>query len=430
MARRIAIISEHASPEGILGGVDQGGQNLYVAQVARHLRALGHHVDIFTRRDDERKLEVEVLDRGIGLINVPAGPARWIPKEDLYQYMPQFTLYMLKFCKAQRKRYDLIHANFWMSGLVAADLKQILNIPFVITFHALGRVRRLYQGDQDLFPDVRFEVEDRIVAEANQIVAECPQDRSDLISFYEADSHRITMVPCGFDPEEFQVQDREIARQVIGVKPDIPTVLQLGRLVPRKGVDQAIRGFAHFVRRWKKDAQMLIVGGESEAPDPVLTPEIGRLQTIAAEEGIEDKVIFCGRKSRKEIVTYFSAADVFVSTPWYEPFGITPVEAMACGKPVVGSRVGGIKYSVQDGRTGFLVPHDDPEAIGDRLSLLFEHPEDLLIMSQRARTRAYHYFTWQKVVEQLSRMYENVIFEGMQSKSFHKQRAKSDFIRF
>lgn len=424
MARRVAIISEHASPEGILGGVDQGGQNLYVAQVARHLKALGYSVDIFTRRDDERKMEIEVLDRGIGLINVPAGPPCRIPKEDLYQYMHQFTVYMLKFCKAQRRCYDLIHANFWMSGLVAADLKQILNIPFVITFHALGRVRRIYQGDQDRFPDIRFQVEDRIVAEADQIIAECPQDRSDLINLYEADPRRITTIPCGFDPTEMPTMSTEAARLAIGIRPDIPTVLQLGRMVPRKGVDNAIRGFAHFMRLWRREAQMLIVGGESEQPDPERTPEIGRLMRIAADEGVQDQVIFCGRKSRQDIVKYFSAADVFVSTPWYEPFGITPVEAMACGRPVIGSQVGGIKYSVQHGKTGFLVPHDDPRALGERLSALFHNPSRLQELGRHAKTRAHRLFTWEKVVEQMSSLYEGVMYENLRTQYMSAYRAQ------
>jgi D-inositol-3-phosphate glycosyltransferase len=424
VARRIAIISEHASPEGILGGVDQGGQNLYVAQVARHLKARGYNVDIFTRRDDERKLEIEVLDRGIGLINVPVGPPCWVPKEDLYQYMHQFTVYMLKFCNAQRKRYDLIHANFWMSGLVAADLKQILNIPFVTTFHALGRVRRIYQGDQDRFPDIRFQVEDRIVAEADQIIAECPQDRADLIHLYEANPLNITTIPCGFDPEEMQDLHPEAARLAIGARPGIPTVLQLGRMVPRKGVDNAIRGFAHFMRRWQRDAQMLIVGGESEQPDPEKTPEIGRLMKIAAEEGVQDHVIFCGRKSRQDIAKYFSAADVFVSTPWYEPFGITPIEAMACGKPVIGSRVGGIKFSVQHGRTGFLVPYNDPQALGERLCSLFENPSRLREMGRMAKERAHRHFTWDKVVGQISSMYESVMYENLRSQDVNAYRAQ------
>ena len=411
MVRRIAIISEHASPACALGGVDQGGQNVYVAHVARHLKALGYSVDIFTRRDNVNQPEVDTFDGDIGLIHVPAGPPLPIAKEDLYTYMPEFASYMLRYCKKQAQPYDLIHANFWMSGLVAAKLKRWLDIPFVITFHALGKVRRLYQRDQDRFPDIRFQVEERIVAEADQIIAECPQDQFDLMRLYGADPQSISMVPCGFDPEEMRPLTKANARTLVGIRHDIPVVLQLGRLVPRKGVDNAIRGFAGFVREWKKDALMLIVGGESDQPDPMLTPEIGRLTRIAEEEGVKDSVIFCGRKSRHEITNYFHAADVFVSTPWYEPFGITPVEAMACGKPVIGSYVGGIKFSVVDGETGFLVPPAQPQEMSAKLLQLFSDPGLLDQMSKKAKSRAYEHFTWRRIVEQLARAYEAVLYQ-------------------
>src|SRR5947209_9014161 len=176
MTKRVALLSEHASPLGILGGVDSGGQNVYVGQLAKHLAVLGYEVDVFTRRDSERLPEIAEWVNGIRIIHVPAGPAAYVRKEDLLPYMGAFADYLLRFCKCQRESYDLVHANFWMSGLVAADLKRSLGTPFVITFHALGRVRRQHQREADQFPDVRFEVEDRIVAEADRILAECPQD--------------------------------------------------------------------------------------------------------------------------------------------------------------------------------------------------------------------------------------------------------------
>jgi glycosyltransferase involved in cell wall biosynthesis len=410
VAKRIAIISEHASPVSALGGVDQGGQNVYVAHTARQLRALGHSVDVFTRRDSIHQPQVTTFDGDIGLIHVPAGPPRALPKEKLFEYMPEFANYMIHYCERQFISYDIIHANFWMSGFVAAQIKRMLDIPFVITFHALGRVRRLYQRDQDLFPDIRFQVEDRIVAEADHIIAECPQDQLDLIRLYHADPRRISMVPCGFDPHELKAMSQAEARAMIGLKSSIPVVLQLGRLVPRKGVDNAIRGFAHFKKAWKKDALMLIVGGESDQPDPHLTPEIGRLAEVAIYEGVSDEVVFCGRKTRDEITKYFHAADVFISTPWYEPFGITPVEAMACGRPVIGSRVGGIKFSVVDGETGFLVPANDPRAISTKLLKLFRNRFVLGEMSEKAKKRAYQHFTWRRVAEQLDYMYEMVLY--------------------
>ncbi len=167
MIRRVALISEHASPLSVLGGVDSGGQNVYVGQLARHLAGRGYGVDVFTRRDSGRLPDIVDWTHGVRVIHVPAGPAEFVRKEDLLPYMEAFTAYLQQFCRCQREAYDLVHANFWMSGLVACDLKAALGIPFVITFHALGRVRRLHQGDADGFPDQRFAIEDRIVAEAD-----------------------------------------------------------------------------------------------------------------------------------------------------------------------------------------------------------------------------------------------------------------------
>jgi hypothetical protein len=177
MRGQIALISEHASPLSVLGGVDCGGQNLYVAKVAKALSSLGYEVDVFTRRDDDQLPHMIEWEQGIRVIYVPAGPPRFVRKEDLYPFMQEFTDYMVQFCRGQRKAYDLVHANFWMSGLVAAEMKRRLGLPFVITFHALGRVRRLHQQQADGFPDVRFTVEDRLVGEADRLIAEAPQDR-------------------------------------------------------------------------------------------------------------------------------------------------------------------------------------------------------------------------------------------------------------
>jgi D-inositol-3-phosphate glycosyltransferase len=410
--KRIAMISEHASPLAELGSVDSGGQNVYVAQVARFLTRMGYQVDIFTRRDDQKLPEIYHWEKGVRVIHVPAGPEEKIPKEKLLPHMAAFTEYTLEFIQKQKQPYQLIHAHFWMSAMVAADLKQATGIPFVVTFHALGKVRRLHQGESDGFPDERFTIEERIIEEADAIIAECPQDELDLIYLYDAAPDKIRIIPCGFDPAEMWPLDKNLSREALGIPRHEKVVLQLGRMVPRKGVDTVVRGFARMVKEYGVSGRLLIVGGESDVPDPIETPEIGRLQKIAEEEGVADLVTFIGRRGRKELKHYFSAADVFVTTPWYEPFGITPVEAMACGTPVIGSKVGGIKYTVVDGETGYLIAPDDADALAERLAHLFQNPGELKKLGSQAVKRANEYFTWQKVAEAIAAMYEELISEG------------------
>lgn len=409
MSRRIALISEHASPLGILGGVDSGGQNVYVGQLAKHLAEAGYRIDVFTRRESELLPETAEWVNGVRIIHVPAGPPTYVRKEDLLPHMGEFTEFMLKYCRRQREPYDLIHANFWMSGLVAAEVKRALDLPFVITFHALGRVRRQHQGDADSFPDERFAIEDRVVAEADHIIAECPQDEEDLIRLYNADPAKISIIPCGFDSAEFFPISKELARVVLGFPPEERIILQVGRLVPRKGVDTVIRGFARLLRERNLRARLVIVGGDSDTPDPAVTPELGRLQTIACDEGVAERVTFTGRRGRDALKYYYSAADVFVTTPWYEPFGITPLEAMACGTPVVGSNVGGIKFTVRDGETGYLVPPNDPEALAERIAHLYQHPKLLTLFRRQAVDRVNGLFTWWKVTDAVARLYEDVL---------------------
>lgn len=409
MKKRIAIISDHASPMSVLGGADAGGQNVYVAQIAQRLAATGNQVDVFTRRDAGGLPEIVAWKNDVRIIHVPAGPPARVRKEELLKHMGTFSAWVKSFCLAESQPYDIVHANFFMSGMVAMELKRALGIPFVITFHALGRVRRRYQREADVFPDARFAIEDLIVYEADRIIAECPQDKSDLVQFYRANPQKIRVVPCGFDESEMEPVNPAIARAKLGFAPEERLILQLGRLVPRKGIENVVRGFARLSRNHQTPARLVIVGGESETPDPAATPEIGRLQFIAREEGVAERVHFTGRRGRDVLKFYYSAADVFVTTPWYEPFGITPVEAMACGTPVIGANVGGIKFTVVDGATGFLVPPDDAGVLAARLAQLFNQPELRTAFARNSIARANELFTWRKVTETLAAVYDGVI---------------------
>jgi glycosyltransferase involved in cell wall biosynthesis len=405
--RHIALISDHASPLACLGGVDSGGQNVYVDQLARRLADLGHRVDVFTRRDHPGLPDVVALGPRARVVHVQAGPPARMRKEDLLPYMGEFLERFLLF--QGRESYDLVHANFFLSALVAAEAKRVSGTPFVVTFHALGRVRKLHQREADAFPAERTAIEDRAVAEADCIIAECPQDLKDLVRHYGADASRIRTIPCGFDPDEFWPVPRREARAALGIGRDDRVILQLGRMVPRKGVETVIRSLACLREDHGVPARLLVVGGESRDPDPAVTPEIGRLQAIARAVGVERAVTFVGSRDRHELRDYYSAADVFVTTPWYEPFGITPVEAMACGTPVIGSAVGGIKSTVRDGETGYLVRPNDPAALAGRLAQVLLHPALREEFGRRAVRRARERFTWRRVAEDVAKVYAEVL---------------------
>jgi len=406
--KRIAFISEHASPMASLGGVDTGGQNVYVAQLAKHLAAQGYLVDVFTRRESAEIAEVVDWAPGVRVIHVTAGPAEVIIKENILQYMDDFKDNMIAFIINKQLHYALTHANFFMSAQVAMGVKKELDIPFVVTFHALGHVRRIHQAEKDKFPEERLTIEEQAVQEADHIIAECPQDKEDLIQYYNAPVENISIIPCGFSATEFYPIDKEVARKIVGLPQKEHIILQLGRMVPRKGVDNVIRALGKL-KGTKKPVKLVVVGGECEELVEETCPEYARLMNIAREYNIDASVIFTGRKNRDQLKFYYNAADVFITTPWYEPFGITPLEAMACGTPVIGSNVGGIKYSVADGETGLLVPAEDPEALAEKITELVNDEDKLNCMSRSAIKRVNTFFTWARVAGQVEALYKKLM---------------------
>ena len=403
---RIGLISEHASPLAHAGSVDAGGQNIYVSQVARALAAMGHQVDVLTRRDDPTLPAVVDVRPGMRVVHIDAGPPEFVPKEELLQHMPAFTR-ASRHLMQRSVGYDLIHANFFMSGWVGLALRNIFEVPLVMTFHALGLVRREHQGSADTFPEARIDIERRIVQGADRVIAECPQDREDLLRLYGARDKSIRTVPCGVDLATFGPRDRAQARRRLCLRDDEFVVLQLGRLVPRKGIDNVIRAVGLMDASLKP--RLLVVGGESVEPDERRTPEIARLRALARSCGVADRVTFTGRRDVAELPEFYAAADVFVTTPAYEPFGITPLEAMACGTPVVGSAVGGIQYSVVDGVTGYLVPPKDPAALAEKLAWLQANPALRLALGRAGMARVRSHFTWDRVAGELATVYQEVV---------------------
>jgi D-inositol-3-phosphate glycosyltransferase len=411
MKKRIAFISDHASPLAVIGSIDSGGQNVYVAELAKRLAESGLLVDVYTRKDDQSLEDIVEFAPGVRVINIHAGPEKHIPKEFLMEFMGEFYNEMLSFIDRENINYDLIHANFFMSGLVAMQIKAKLNIPFVITFHALGKVRKLHQKEADKFPIERDNIESDIARSAERIIAECPQDRDDLIEHYDVDPEKITIIPCGYNPEQFYPTDKSHSRQRLGLSANDKIILQLGRIVPRKGIDNVIEAFAKVCQQIP-NARLLIVGGEDGTSNACDKDELSRLKNLAISLDVADRTTFAGQKEREVLRHYYNAADVFVTTPWYEPFGITPLEAMACGTPVIGSDVGGIKYSVQPGITGLLVPPKSSDALAGKILCLLQDESRCNKMSKNAVAHAAKHFTWKGVASKMADLYQECFLDN------------------
>ncbi|PZR97489.1 MAG: glycosyltransferase family 1 protein, partial [Chloroflexi bacterium] len=333
---RIAFLSEHASPLSLLGGVDAGGQNVYVDEVSRNLGTLGHTVDVFTRRDNPDVPDIVQWSPGVRIVHIAAGPPEFIPKDDVWPLMPAFRDGIAAFMLRNARTYDVIHSNFWMSGWVAAQLKPLLRVPVIHIFHAMGLTKRRHQGSSDTSPGERMTVEREVIARVDALIAQCPAEEHELIDDYAAEAGKVALIPSAVNVDTYRPIQQAEARHALGINPDVPLVVYVGRMLPRKDVRNVIRAVALMVEREDVPVELLLVGGESAEPDPVLTPEIGVLRSLARDLGIPDRVRFTGKRQPDVLCYYYSAADVVVTTPWYEPFGLTPLEAMACGRPVVG----------------------------------------------------------------------------------------------
>ena len=406
--KRVLMISEHADPSAPLGATDAGGQNVYVDQVSRGVVRYGYTVDIYTRATTPDAAEPIVWADGVRIVPVPAGPPGFLPKDAIWQYITEFTTRSMALAERSGP-YDLIHGNFWMSGWVGTELKRHLRLPLVQIFHALGVIKREYQGDADSSPPERCDVERSVIENADLIIAQCPAEADDLVRRYGADRARIRVVPSGVDPRRFFPIPQDAARAALGLPTEGQVIVYVGRLQPRKDVENILRGLALLRQAGRTVPRLLVVGGETDDASLDQEPEMRRLLGVAAELGIRDLVTFVGRKPADRLPLYYSAADAFVSTPWYEPYGLTPLEAMACGTPVICSAVGGITFTVADGETGFLVPPRHPEALADRIQALMDNRDVRARMARNARRRVEELFVWTTVAERTAAVYTELL---------------------
>jgi D-inositol-3-phosphate glycosyltransferase len=350
---RIAMVSEHASPLAVLGGVDAGGQNVHVAALAAGLGRLGHDVVVHTRRDDPALPRRVPLAPGVEVDHVDAGPPRTIGKDELLPYMPAFAADLRRQWRAECP--DVIHTHFWMSALAALDAAGA--VPVIHTFHALGIVKQRHQGAKDTSPRERIALERRIAADVDRIIATCSDEVFELLRM-GADRRRINVVPCGVDLERFGPGPAAPRR------PGLNRLVAACRLVERKGVGNAITALASV-----PDTELIVAGGGDSCED-----ELRRLRSLAAAEGVAERVVFRGRVGRDEMPALLRSADAVLCVPWYEPFGIVPLEAMACAVPVVCTAVGGQTDSVVHDVTGIHVPPRDPQALAEALRQLLADP--------------------------------------------------------
>lgn len=392
---RITMVSEHASPLTAPGSPDAGGQNVHVNELSRALAAAGHRVTVATRRDDPDVPEVVSLHPGVTVRHIDAGPPRPIPKDELVPHLPALAEGLERAWRAEPP--DVVHAHFWMSGLAATAALGDADVPFVQTFHALGNVKRRHQRDADTSPAGRIPAERVLARRADRVLATCDDELFELIRM-GAPRRRISVVPCGVDALAFS-PDGPVAD-----RGERPRLVSVGRLVRRKGVDEVVTALAQV-----PDAELVVAGGEGEEDGP--DPDLARLRELVARHGVADRVLFLGPVARTRIPALLRSADAVVCAPWYEPFGMVALEAMACGRAVVATAVGGMQDTVVDGVTGLHVPPRRPDVLGATLRGLVGDPTRQLAFGLAGRDRVLARYTWDRVAAATERVYDDVLGE-------------------
>ena len=392
------MVSEHASPLAALGGADAGGQNVHVANLSTALARRGIEVVVHTRREDPRSPRRAPLGPRAVVDHVDAGPPRAVPKDDLLPHMDAFADEL--HARWSHEPPDLVHSHFWMSGLAATRAARPLGLPVVHTFHALGVVKRRHRGPSDPSPPGRLELERGLLDQVDHVVATCSDEVFELVRL-GADRRRVSVVPCGVDLDHFTPEGPAEPR-----RPARPRVLAVARLVERKGVGEIVAAM-----RSVADAEVVIAGGP-ERSRLGEDPEARRLGALARRHGVADRVELRGRVERRDRPALFRSGDVAVCVPWYEPFGIVPLEAMACGVPVVASGVGGLVDTVVDGVTGVHVPPRDPERLGDALRSLLADPQRRWRLGAAGARRARERYSWDRVAGATLSVYRSLLATG------------------
>jgi D-inositol-3-phosphate glycosyltransferase len=415
----IALISEHGDPAAEIGKDAAGGQNVYVRRVGEALAKLGWQVDMFTRKSSPYDPTIVQHSPHCRTIRLTAGPETYIPRDDLFQYMPAFVAAFQKFQQKEGTNYPLVHTNYWMSGWVGMQLQQQQNVQLLHTYHSLGAVKYLAIDELPAIAKTRVDVERDILERAQRIVATSPQERDDLRNLV-SQLGRVDIIPCGTDIANFRPISKTEARKQLGISTKEKVVLYVGRFDKRKGIETLVRATGELRAKLEQGEEidpqklkLLIVGGSD--PNEADGAERRRIEGIVNELGIAANTEFVGMVGHDRLPLYYTAADVCVVPSHYEPFGLVAIEAMACGTPVVASDVGGLKFTVISEETGLLVPVRDVSGFARAIERILTDDLWARKVRKQAAARVQENFSWDGVAAQLSGLYRLLLAQSLSS---------------
>jgi D-inositol-3-phosphate glycosyltransferase len=405
---RVAVVSLHTSPLDQPGSGDSGGMNVFIREAAERVSAAGVAVDVYTRARTESESAVIDLGGGSRLVPVRAGPTEPIPKEELPRYLPEFLGGVLHHARAEGAGYDLVHTHYWLSGWVGRSAREIWGVPLVASFHTLGKVKNysLARGERPE-PTSRLLGEERVIERADRLIAATPAEAAQLVGLYGARSERIRVVPPGVDHELFFPRPRDQARARLHLT-DVRLLLFVGRLQPHKGPDVAVRALAEAIARdpeGTRDVMLAIVGGPSGGDHGA---EVAHLMDLASALGVGERVMLFPPQPQARLADFYAAAEAVHVPSRSESFGLVALEAQATGTPVVAAAVGGLRYVVEDGVTGWLVEGHDPGDHAERLLAILADPSGSRRMGEAGVARSLR-FSWDATAGEMLSVYRELL---------------------
>ena len=375
---RAAFITLHACPLAAPGQGKSGGMNVYVRQLAAALGEMGMKIDIFTREHLDVVNRVETIGPNVRVIHLRAGePDAHLG--DLYALLPDFLEQLNDFREEEGLEYDVVHSHYWLSAWVGRELSQAINVPHVVTFHTLSLIKMQSRAGE-IEQTERPVVEAEVMATAGRIIAFSSHERDAMVRLYGADARKVSLVPCGVDLEVFRPLDHKSVRSRLGLNGE-KILLYVGRVEPIKGLDLLVETAAQM--DFSEGVRMMVVGADVNGDR-----EMDRVKQLAKERDLEDKIDFVGQVDHDDLPLYYNAADVCVVPSYYESFGLVALESMACGTPVVATRVGGLSTIIHHGHTGYLKSWRCPEAFANSVEMIISSDGLQQSMGEAARKRA------------------------------------------
>jgi D-inositol-3-phosphate glycosyltransferase len=396
---KIAMLSVHSCPVGKLGSKDTGGMSVYIRELARELGRRGHLVDIYTRAHDPVEERMVQLGNNARVIHLRAGEVEPIDKLAVYTHLEDFACSLEDFRAKNGLRYDLIHSHYWLSGWVGRRIQRWWDVPHIIMFHTLGALKNAV-GVGECEPALRIMAEREMVRDCHRIIAATEKGKEELVSYYGASPEKISVIPCGVNLELFRHLDKEEARKNLGFNGD-NIILFVGRIDPLKGIDRLLMALPRLDTRRK--LKLLVIGGDEDSQ-----AEVERLQRLSRSLNIQDAVTFAGIVDQKKLPMYYSAADVCVIPSYYESFGLVALESLACGTPIVATRVGGMEGVINQGQNGYMVEDNTPLRLADRIAALLSQKEADLRSAGSIRASV-EGFSWPDIAEAIIPEYRTLI---------------------